>query len=57
MKFKELDMMSRQNDFFHECLDCDMYVEAYYWMIIRKYETKYLKWNKFGTQDSETQYF
>ena len=31
--------------------------EGYYWMIIRKYETKYRKGNKFGTQDSETQYF
>lgn len=56
MKFKELDMMNRQNDSFHERLDCD-YVRGYYWIIIRKYETKYRKWNKFGTQDSETQYF
>ena len=34
--------------FFHERPYCDMYVEGYYWMIIRKYETKYRKWNKFG---------
>lgn len=42
---------------FHERLDCDIYFRGYYWIIIRKYETKYRKWNKFGTQDSETQYF
>ena len=28
--------------------------EGYYWMIIRKYETKYRRRNKFGIQVSET---
>ena len=54
MKFNELDIMSLQNDFFHEPRDYEMSIRMLLLNDLRKHEAKYHKWNKFGRQGAET---